>query len=63
MNLTYSTPVFGAKEPVNWDFNVTLGPTAIPGDGREPGGLSMDIDSWSSVFPTLRFAHFSIGMR
>jgi hypothetical protein len=44
-------PTFGGA-PINWDFNVTVGPTMQGSfNGKLPGGLSMDIDSWSAVSP------------
>ena len=54
MNMDYSSlvePRFGGSKPLDWDFNVAVGPTAVPFGGEAPGGLSMDIDSWSAVCP------------
>jgi hypothetical protein len=44
-------PTFGGPNPINWDFNVTVGPAAVAAAGGAQAGLSMDIDSWSAVFP------------
>lgn len=42
-------PPFGGTKPLDWDFNVAVGPTSVPLSEQGAGGLSMDIDSWSAV--------------